>query len=129
MSKKSRGTNAERDLVRMFWANGWAALRSAGSGSQQYPSPDVLVGKEGRRLAIESKLTIEKKKYFPRNEIRDLKYFASIFGAEPWLAVKFQGEPWYFFHPEDLVKTEKFFVASLNQASMKGLLFEELIEM
>ncbi len=128
MSKKSRGINAERDLIKKFWANGWAAMRAAGSGSQQYPSPDIIVGREGRRFAIESKLTTEKRKYFPREEIRDLEYFASTFGAEPWLAVKFKGKEWYFFHPEDLIQTEKSYLATEDLASMKGILFEELIE-
>ena len=56
MSKR-KGTNAERDLIKLFWSVGWAAVRVAGSGSMQFPSPDLLVGNKIRRLAIEVKTT------------------------------------------------------------------------
>ena len=38
MSLKSKGSNAERQLLHMFWDAGWACLRSAGSGSMNHPS-------------------------------------------------------------------------------------------
>ena len=69
MSLKSKGINAERELVHMFWSKNWACLRIAGSGSSRYPSPDVLVSNKLRRLAIECKITKEQKKYFERKEI------------------------------------------------------------
>jgi len=128
MSTKSRGTNAERDLVRKFWETGWAAMRAAGSGSMQYPSPDLLVGKNGRRLAVECKLTTGSKKYLPLSEISHLNYFAKTFGAEVWIAIKFSRVPWYFFTPEDLELTGKSLAANLELAERKGLTFEELIE-
>jgi len=127
MSKR-KGTNAERELINMFWGRGWAAIRSAGSGSMQYPSPDLLVGKNGRRLAIECKLTVDSKKYLPLSEISHLNYFAKTFGAESWIAIKFSKEPWYFFTPEDLEPTGKNLAADIDLAQTKGLLFEELIE-
>ena len=127
MSKR-KGSNAERELVRQFWANGWAALRAAGSGSSHYPSPDILVGKRGRRLAIEAKLTADSRKYFPCDEIKQLRYFADTFGAEPWVAVKFPDTPWSFFHPEDLEETSKSFLATREMVELKGLTFEEVIE-
>ena len=129
MSKKSRGTDAERDLIRKFWSEGWPAMRAAGSGSMQYPSPDILTGKNGRRLAIECKLTSSKKKYFPISEINELNYFAKHFGAEVWLAIKFPKHQWVFFTPEDLESTGKSFAASLELAELKGLSFEELIDL
>ncbi len=128
MSRKSRGIDAERDLIKKFWANGWPAIRSAGSGSMQYPSPDILTGKNGRRLAIECKLTSDTKKYFPINEIRELKYFANSFGAEAWLAIKFPKKQWIFFTPEDLKITDKSFVATVELGELKGISFEELID-
>ena len=130
MSKgsKRKGSNAERELVRMFWENGWAAMRSAGSGSQQYPSPDILVGKEGRRLAIECKLTNDLRKYLSLEEVKQLDYFAKKLSCETWIAVKFTNLPWYFFNPEDIPTTDKNVVITPNLAELKGLTFEELIE-
>ena len=51
MSTKSKGTNAERELIHAFWGKGYAAIRSAGSGSMKYPSPDIIAAKKGKRFA------------------------------------------------------------------------------
>ena len=123
---KAKGSTAERYLLNLFWANGWAAMRAAGSGSTQFPCPDLLVGKNGRRLAIEVKITADNKKYFPKEEIQQLQYFSKMFGAECWVAVKFSRIPWKFFLVEDLIETDKSLVASPELAELKGLAFEEL---
>ena len=127
MSLKSKGINAERELVHMFWSKNWACLRIAGSGSSRYPSPDILVGNKLRRLAIECKITKDHKKYFEKREIEDLKKFAVIFGAEPWVAVKFKDHEWYFVVVDDLIETKKCYVIDTDRAKTKGLLFEEII--
>ncbi len=126
MSRKSRGINAERDLIHKFWAAGWAALRAAGSGSSHYPSPDVLASNNVRRIAIEAKLTTERRKYFPAAEIRGLQYFAEKFGAEAWIAVKFFRRDWHFFMLEDLRQTPHGYVVGPEEME-RGLSFEELI--
>lgn len=127
MNLKKKGTDAERDLIKKFWESGWAAIRSAGSGSMHYPSPDLLVGKNGRRLAIECKITSATKKYLPISEIHLLDYFSKTFGAESWIAVKFPKNAWYFFTLEDMNQTGKNYVATIELAKTKGLSFEELI--
>jgi Holliday junction resolvase len=127
MSQKSRGTHAERDLIHLFWAQGWAALRAAGSGSSQFPCPDVIASNNIRKLAIEAKLTTETKKYFTKKEITELQYFAQKFGAEPWTAIKFFREPWLFLSLEDLEESGNSYSASLELAKRRGLTFEELI--
>lgn len=125
MSKR-KGTNAERELIKLFWEVGWAAVRVAGSGSMQFPSPDLLVGNKIRRLAIEAKTTKEDKKYFSTEEIKQLLVFSSFFGAESWLAIKFSRCNWVFVNPEDLEKTKENFV--FKNSSHKGLSFTELTE-
>ncbi len=125
---KIKGTNAERELIRMFWAAGWGAIRSAGSGSMQFPSPDILAGNKIRRLAIEVKITKESKKYFSEEEIRQLVAFSGYFGAEPWLAVKFAGAAWSFIPPDNLDKTKENYMFSKESAEKKGLSFDELTE-
>ena len=112
----------------MFCAKNWACLRIAGSGSNKYPSPDLLVGNNLRKLAIECKTTKDNKKYFEKNSVFALKKFADIFGAEPWIAVKFKGHEWYFVSLEDMIETGKNFIIDVNTAQSKGLLFEEMTD-
>jgi len=128
MSTKSKGINAERELIHMFWKKeGWAAIRIAGSGSSRYPSADVIASNSVRRIAIESKITKENSKYFSKEEIGDFKTFCMRFGSESWIAVKFNKNPWKFLSLEDLEQTSSNYCISLNLANKKGLSFDELI--
>jgi Holliday junction resolvase len=129
MNTKAKGINAERDLIHKFWSTGtWVALRTAGSGSMRYPSPDILAGNKLRKIAIECKVTGEDKKYLTKDDIAQLKEFCDNFGAEPWIGVRLDGGSWHFLTLEDLDETEKGYVISSEIASRKGLLFEELIK-
>jgi holliday junction resolvase Hjr len=127
MSHKSKGINAERDLVHKFNGAGWVCIRVAGSGSSKYPSPDLLAGNNLRRLAIEAKSTKGDSKYLDNKEVEELIYFARTFGAEPWIALKFDHESWLFMNIEDMKKPEKGYSISLREAKLKGLSFEEVI--
>lgn len=128
MSSKSKGSQAERELLHMFWARGFACLRSAGSGSMKYPGPDLIVSNKFRRLAIECKSTKEQKKYLGEHDIAQLKEFCDIFGAEPWFAVRFSKKDWLFLSIEDIEKTASGYVIDAHAAERKGLLMEELIK-
>ncbi len=126
MSSKSKGIRAERELIYKFWSKGWAALRVAGSGSMHFPSPDLLVGNKTRVLGIECKVTKSTRKYFKKEEIKNLGVFCEYFGAEPWVAVKFHREPWFFLNPEDLNATDKSYVVSIKKAARVGLTFSQI---
>jgi len=129
MSRKSKGINAERDLIHKFWGiESWVAVRIAGSGSMKYPSADLIVGNKDRKLAIECKTTKKNKKYFSKEEINQLKEFAERFGAEPWIAVKFDKKDWFFVLIEDLNETKKNFYISDEAAPKKGHTIEELTQ-
>ena len=127
-NRKSKGSNAERELIHKFWKYGWAAIRAAGSGSQKYPSPDILAGNVLRRLAIECKAVAASSHYFPKEEINALKSFSQIFNAEPWVAIRFQREGWYFISLDDLKETGKAHAISLQQAKKIGFSFEDLVK-
>lgn len=127
MNTKAKGTKGERELVKIFNENGWVCIRAAGSGSSQYPSPDVLAGNAVRRVAIECKVTKDNKKYLLEEEIGQLRTFANKFGAEGWVGVKFPSEPWYFLMLEDIKNTGKCWAVSLELAKRKGLKVEELL--
>ncbi len=128
MSRKSKGINAERDLIHKFWKQNWAAIRVAGSGSSHYPSPDILAGNNLRKLAIECKCSKERKRYLTKEEVSDLKEFARLFGAEPWIAIKFDKLDWFFLTLEDIKETKNNYVVSYELTKNKGLLLEELIK-
>ncbi len=128
MSSKSKGLNAERDLVHKFWSKGWAGVRIAGSGSMRYPSADILATNKLRKLAIECKTTKKVGKYIEKEDIQQLREFAEMFNAEPYLAVKFNRKEWLFLTIEDLEETDKNFMINTEKAEIKGILFEELIK-
>ena len=127
INTKAKGTAGERELIHFLNDNGWSAIRSAGSGSMKYPSPDLLAGNAIRRLAIECKVTADKKKYFSPDEVEQLRFFSRNFGAEAWIAVHFPSQPWYFIMLEDLENTGNSFALSLERAQSIGLTKEELI--
>jgi len=130
MSRKSKGINAERELVHKFWAtNKWSAVRIAGSGSMRYPSADVLATDKLRKLAIECKSSKDKTKYLTKDDLCQLKQFSEIFNAEPWIGIKFNNEEWYFLSVDDIKTEKKCYSISLDLAKKKGLLFDELIGM
>ena len=128
MSVKSKGSNAERELLHMFWSKKWGALRSAGSGSMKYPGPDLIASNKIRTLAIECKSSKDKKKYLDQYDVDQLKEFCNIFGAEPWFAVRFARMNWLFLSLDDIEKTEKGYVIDSEVASRRGLLIDELIK-
>ena len=124
---KTKGSNAERELLHMFWGKGWACIRSAGSGSMKYPGPDLLVGNLARRMSIECKATKNDKVYLNEHDIDQLQQFSKVFDARPWFAVKFPRKGWLFISIEDLQKTKTGYVIELKNAELKGLSFEEII--
>ena len=127
MSRKSKGINAERDLIHKFWSNDWAAVRIAGSGSMKYPSADIIATNKVRKLAIECKTSAGENRYLKNEEIDQLKEFSHLFGAEPWIAVKFDRHDWLFLSLDDLKDTGNNFLVSLDIAEKKGFLFDEFI--
>lgn len=123
------GIDAERDLIHKFWSlPDWAAVRVAGSGSMRYPSPDIIATNRQRMLAIECKTSKELSKYIPREDIEQIRQFSQLFGAEPWIAVRFKAVGWYFLAIEDLEETGKAFLVTDAAARAKGLLFEEVVK-
>jgi Holliday junction resolvase len=127
MGAKAKGTGAERELVHLFWANNWAASRVAGSGSIKYPVPDIVAAKDRRHLAIECKATKSDNQYLTKEEVSDLKKYAEITGAEPYIAVRFARQDWRFLHPDHLDVTVSQFVVSKKLALENGKLLADVL--
>ncbi|RLE44410.1 Holliday junction resolvase [Candidatus Woesearchaeota archaeon] len=117
---KKRGTNAERELIHMFWAKDWTACRVAGSGSMRYPAPDIIASKKGKILAIECKITKNKQKYIKKQEINALKEYSKKAGAKPLIAIKFPKQEWIFLEPESFKETETHYTIETENAKEKG---------
>ena len=128
MGNKAKGSKAERELLHMFWAKGFACIRSAGSGSMKYPGPDLLVGDKLRRMAIECKSSKKSKIYLDNHDVEQLKQFSDVFDARPFFAVRFSRMNWLFLSLEDIEKTENGYVIDAKVAERRGLLIDEIIK-
>ena len=128
MSRKSKGINAEREIIHAFWKiPGWTACRVAGSGSMRYPAPDIIAGNATRKLAIECKSTKSKYQYFEKEEIKQLLLYSEMFAAEPWIAIRFDRDKFYFLRIKDLKQTKSKYVVDIELIKDKGFLFEHII--
>lgn len=126
MSKK-KGTRAERELLHLFWDNGFAVTRTAGSGSITIPSCDLLAGKNGKTLAVECKF-IKNSIYIKEERINELREFSEKFGAEPWFGIKVMNKGWFFLPLEKIGKGKgNNYVISYDIAKNKGINFDNLI--
>lgn len=129
MSTKSKGTRSERELFHMLWDTGFAVMRCAGSGSTTKPAVDLLAGNTKHFFAIECKAVKGEAKYLSDEDVAQLLIFAQQFGAEPWLAVRFDNKGWFFLDARTLEKSKgKSFVVSYDAVQEKGLVFEEFVK-
>jgi len=107
MSANRKGDRRERELVNELDAAGFAVMRAPASGSAtERDLPDVLAGDGDRFYAIEAKSSAGDPIYLSGEEVESLIYFARNFGANARIAVRFDREDWYFFHPGDLHVTD-----------------------
>ena len=107
MSANRKGDRRERELVNRLDEAGFAVMRAPASGSAtDRDLPDVLAGDDGRFYAIEAKSSSGDPIYLSGEEVEALIYFARNFGAKARIAVRFDREDWYFFHPGDLYTTD-----------------------
>ena len=106
---KSKGGVYERELLRLFFESGFSGVRVAGSGASSIPSPDLVIGRDGRVLAFEVKSTVKDYVYISKSQLNNLLDFSRVFGAKPLVAVKFINRGWRFFEiPEISSKNTRF---------------------
>lgn len=126
---KVKGSRAERELFHMLWEQGFAVVRSAGSGSTTLPAPDLLASNASRALAIECKSVKGKYKYLYEKEISELIEFSSKFGAEALIGVRFDKIGWFFVPVGKLKRTSKgYYCVNFSLAEKHGFKFEDLLE-
>ena len=107
MSSNRKGDRRERELVNALDEAGFAVMRAPASGSATTRElPDVLAGNGEVFYAIEAKASSGRPIYLDGEEVEALIYFSQNFGAKARIAVRFDREDWYFFHPGDLYVTD-----------------------
>ncbi|WP_435334155.1 Holliday junction resolvase Hjc [Haloarchaeobius sp. TZWWS8] len=107
MSSNRKGDRRERELVNKLDEAGFAVMRAPASGSAtERELPDVLAGNGDVFYAIEAKASAKRPIYLSGEEVEALLFFAQNFGAKARIAVRFDREDWYFFHPADLHVTD-----------------------
>ncbi len=123
-----KGSAEERDLVHKLWDRNFAAMRApASGGATKFPLPDVIAGNGKIYLAIEVKTTTKDKIYIDFPQIDALCEFASIFGAIPYIGVKFKYTKWLFLSPENTERTKSNnYKIEKNFALEKGLEIDEI---
>jgi len=129
MSANRKGDRRERELVNRLDESGFAVMRAPASGSAtDRELPDVLAGDGERFYAIEAKSSSGKPIYLSGEEVEALIYFAQNFGAKSRIAVRFDREDWYFFHPGDLYVTDGGnYRVKKETALADGVDFEEFV--
>ena len=123
-----KGSAEERDLVHRLWDNNFAAMRApASGGATKKPLPDVIAGNGKIYLAIEVKTTTKDKIYIDHPQIDALVEFSNIFGATPYLGMKFKYTKWLFLSPDILEKTKNGNYKITKDYSLeKGLELDEI---
>ncbi|MFC6952420.1 Holliday junction resolvase Hjc [Halorubellus litoreus] len=129
MSASRKGNRRERELVNALDEAGFAVMRAPASGAAtDRELPDVLAGNGDDFYAIEAKSSSGRPIYLEGEEVEALVYFARNFGAKPRIAVRFDREDWYFFHPGDLYTTDKgSYRVKKETALAEGTDFDELV--
>ncbi len=121
-----RGDRYERELVRMLWNAGFAAVRVPASGAMSFPLPDVIAGNGKRYLAMEVKMRSALPLYITTTELEALIEFSKLFGAEPFVAIRIPKSDWRFVHPEELKRTRRGYKVD-DDVYLRGLDFDELV--
>ena len=123
------GSREERELVRMLWDANCAAMRApASGGATKKPLPDVIAGNGSIYLAIEVKSSSLERIYIDSEKIDGLKEFSQIFGAQPYIGVKFLRKKWRFICLEDLhITKNNNYRVNIDLAFDKGLDFDEIL--
>ncbi len=120
----SKGANAERELMHLFFDRGFSVVRIAGSGTSPLPAPDIIAIKNKRIVSVECKARKAKNLAISVGQIGELRDWAKKAGSEPWVAWKIPRKGWFFLKPEQLKNTGKFFTINQKHAMKTGVLFE-----
>lgn len=107
----TKGARGENELGEILADNGYVWMRAPGSGTANRELPDLIAGKDGHTLVIEVKRwsNDENYGYLKKKEVYDLQHFAKEFGAEYYVAYRFDYGDWKFVREEQMKENKKTF--------------------
>jgi len=94
-SRKKIAANVEREVLRLIWDFGYAALRVAGSGSSSYPASDLIARIGDELYIIEVKSTHSERIRINEEQQEQLSLLADKFKAKILIVLKFFGKGIY----------------------------------
>ncbi len=90
-----KGAKAERELAEILWKNGWAVVRSAGSGHNY--APDVIGVKQGMVIGFECKASEKEVLYLRREQLEKMRLWQERSGGIVVIAWRRNGKKWKVF--------------------------------
>lgn len=123
MGNKSKGSNAERELYKLFVKNGYRCVRVAGSGMMDNTACDLIAGNKNGKYCIEVKSSKKPYKYISKEQMNDFIVFSQIFKLKPVVAIRFNREGWFFLKPGDLEEKKESWGIKLDRCRVKGKRF------
>jgi Holliday junction resolvase len=125
MARYNKGASAERELMELFAERGFAVVRSAGSGKNHLPSPDLIVLGNGRNISIECKAWRAPYLAISSIQMNDLIKWERIAGSETYIAWKYPNKGWFFLKASDFAKG-KYYTISFEKARKFGVSIDVL---
>lgn len=124
-----KGSKGENELGSLFGDRGYAWLRQAGSGTADRCLPDIAVGNGEHFIVMEVKRWgYQDYDYVTKREVEDLIYFAENFGAEYYIATRFNRKKWNFHKKEELHETDKSYRIEKNLSSENQRTIEDVCQ-
>lgn len=128
MKNKSKGSNAERELLLMLFSNGFAVSRVAGSGCSTLPTPDIIAVKDKLTIAIECKTKKGEYLNIKDSQVQELITWEQMAGCKAYVAWRVSKDKWYFIDIYGLKKTNKAYSIKKKDILENGLILEDFIK-
>ncbi|MCW1301050.1 MAG: Holliday junction resolvase Hjc [Candidatus Nanoarchaeia archaeon] len=120
-----KGSEAERELMKLLWKHGIGAVRVAGSGKAKSPTCDLVIGKSGKILVVECKSTKKDAIYLEEDEVEKIRKLAEVWGCEALIGCRFARSNWFFLKLNDIYPSRK--INRLDSEKENAMELSELI--
>jgi Holliday junction resolvase len=120
LAKYKKGANAERELLKLIYDNGFGCVRIAGSGATILPAPDIIALSPKKRISFECKAWNSNYLNISIDQMNELIRWGKISGTEIFIAWKIPQKGWFFLKPEHFSKKGKSYAISKKQAFKKS---------
>ncbi|MCL5007652.1 MAG: Holliday junction resolvase Hjc [Candidatus Marsarchaeota archaeon] len=117
MNRYVKGARGERELMDIFYKNGYSVMRSAGSGVNSI-SPDIISYKGGRGLAFECKAWAKSSLSIDVEKFDVLKGWESNTSMETFIAWKMNNKGWFFIKLDEMSKASKSYTVTRRRAML-----------